>query len=81
LQRLGADIRTDGHHAVVRGCETLMGAQSRAVDIRAGAALVLVGLKAMGETTVLGVDHIDRGYEDLVGRLQVLGADIARVPG
>ena len=81
LQRLGADIRTDGHHAVVRGCETLMGAQARASDIRAGAALVLVGLGATGETIVSGVEHIDRGYDDLVGRLRTLGADIRRVEG
>lgn len=80
LQRLGADIRTDGHHAVVRGSDALTGAQTRAVDIRAGAALVLVGLGAAGETVVTGVEHIDRGYDDLVGRLRALGADIVRIP-
>ena len=79
LQRLGADIRTDGHHAVVRGSDSLTGAQTRAVDIRAGAALVLVGLGAAGETVVTGVEHIDRGYDDLVGRLRALGADIVRI--
>jgi UDP-N-acetylglucosamine 1-carboxyvinyltransferase len=79
LVRLGADIRTDGHHAVIRGSTSLSGAQTRAVDIRAGASLVLVGLGAEGETIVSGVDHIDRGYDDLVGRLRSLGADIERV--
>ena len=78
LQRLGADIRTDGHHAVVRGVPHLSGAPVRAPDIRAGAALVVAGLAAEGETVVTGVQHIDRGYEDLVGRLSSLGADIER---
>ena len=79
LQRLGADIRTDGHHAVVRGVERLSGAQVRAPDIRAGAALVVAGLAAEGETVVSGVHHVDRGYDDLVGRLVGIGADIERV--
>jgi len=79
LQRLGADIRTDGHHAVVRGVERLSGAPVRAPDIRAGAALVVAGLAAEGETVVSGVHHVDRGYDDLVGRLVAIGADIERV--
>ncbi len=79
LQRLGADIRADGHHAVVRGVPRLSGAPVRAPDIRAGAALVVAGLAADGETTLTGVQHIDRGYDDLVGRLALLGADIERV--
>ncbi len=78
LQRLGADIRTDGHHAVVRGVQRLSGAPVRAPDIRAGAALVVAGLAADGETSVTGTHHIDRGYDDLVGRLLSLGADIER---
>jgi UDP-N-acetylglucosamine 1-carboxyvinyltransferase len=78
LQRLGADIRTDGHHAVVRGVPHLSGAPVRAPDIRAGAALVVAGLVADGETHVSGVHHVDRGYDDLVGRLRSLGADIER---
>ena len=81
LQRLGADIRADGHHAVVRGVPRLSGAPVRAPDIRAGAALVVAGLAADGETTLTGVHHIDRGYDDLVGRLSALGADIERVAG
>ncbi len=78
LVRLGADIRTDGHHAVVRGVPRLSGAPVRAPDIRAGAALVVAGLAAEGETVVSGVHHVDRGYDDLVGRLSALGADIGR---
>ncbi|HVB06264.1 MAG TPA: UDP-N-acetylglucosamine 1-carboxyvinyltransferase [Acidimicrobiales bacterium] len=79
LRRMGADIRTEGHHAVVRGVERLSGAPVRAPDIRAGAALVLAGLVAEGETLVGAVEHIDRGYEDFVGKLARLGADIERV--
>jgi UDP-N-acetylglucosamine 1-carboxyvinyltransferase len=79
LCRLGADIRTDGHHAVVRGVERLSGAPVRAPDIRAGAALVVAGLAAEGETVVSGVHHVDRGYDDLVGRLVAIGADIERI--
>lgn len=78
LQRLGADIRTDGHHAVVRGKPSLSGARVKAPDIRAGAALVVAGLVADGETIISGVHHIDRGYDDLVGRLAAIGASIHR---
>lgn len=81
LQRLGADIRTDGHHAVVRGVPRLSGAPVKSHDIRAGAAMVVAGLAAEGTTTISGVHHIDRGYDDLVGRLRAVGADIERVPG
>jgi UDP-N-acetylglucosamine 1-carboxyvinyltransferase len=80
LCRLGADIRTDGHHAVVRGRAALSGAPVRAPDIRAGAALVVAGLVAEGTTTISGVHHIDRGYDDLVGRLAAVGASIERRP-
>jgi UDP-N-acetylglucosamine 1-carboxyvinyltransferase len=79
LQRLGADIRTNGHHAVVRGVPRLSGAPVRAHDIRAGAAMVVAGLAAEGATTITGVHHIDRGYDDLVGRLRGIGAEIERV--
>ncbi len=78
LQRLGADIRTNGHHAVIRGVERLTGAHVVSHDIRAGAAMVVAGLAAEGETTITGVHHIDRGYDDLVGRLQSVGAGISR---
>jgi UDP-N-acetylglucosamine 1-carboxyvinyltransferase len=78
LCRLGADIRTQGHHAVVRGVPRLSGAPVRAHDIRAGAAMVVAGLAAEGTTVITGVHHIDRGYDDLVGRLVAVGADIVR---
>ncbi len=78
LRRMGADIRTEGHHAVVRGVPSLSGAPVRAPDIRAGVALVLAGLVADGETVVSGAHHIGRGYEDLVGALQSLGASVTR---
>jgi UDP-N-acetylglucosamine 1-carboxyvinyltransferase len=78
MARLGADIRTDGHHAVVRGREQLSGAPVRAHDIRAGAALVLAGLVADGVTEITDVHHIDRGYERFVESLVSLGADVRR---
>ena len=80
LQRLGADVSTSGHHAVVRGVPRLSGAPVRAHDIRAGAAMVVAGLAAEGETLISGVQHIDRGYDDLVGRLREVGAAIERRP-
>jgi UDP-N-acetylglucosamine 1-carboxyvinyltransferase len=78
LTRLGADVRTDGHHAVVRGRQILSGAPVKAHDIRAGAALVLAGLVAEGVTEVADVHHIDRGYEGFVDALVALGADVRR---
>jgi UDP-N-acetylglucosamine 1-carboxyvinyltransferase len=77
--RLGADARTDGHHAVVRGVERLSSAPVWASDIRAGAGLVLAGLCAEGQTEVWDVEHIDRGYPRFVENLCALGADVARV--
>jgi UDP-N-acetylglucosamine 1-carboxyvinyltransferase len=79
LARLGADVRTDGHHALIRGREALSGAPVEATDIRAGAGLVLAGLVAQGSTTVYGLSHIDRGYAEFVETLQGLGAKIERV--
>jgi UDP-N-acetylglucosamine 1-carboxyvinyltransferase len=79
LVRLGADIRTDSHHAVVRGVPRLSGAPVKAHDIRAGAAMVVAGLVAEGETTIAGAHHVDRGYDDLVGKLASLGADVERL--
>jgi UDP-N-acetylglucosamine 1-carboxyvinyltransferase len=82
LHRMGADIRNEGRHAVVRGVDRLSGAPVRAQDVRAGAALVVAGLAADGETYVLDPFHVDRGYADLAGQLQALGADVRRVrPG
>lgn len=79
LRRMGADITIEGHHAIVRGMERLSGAPVRARDIRAGAALALAGLVADGCTEIVGVAHIDRGYERFVEKLSSLGADITRV--
>lgn len=78
MVRLGADIRTDGHHAVVNGRERLSGAPVRATDIRAGAGLVIAGLCADGVTEVGEVHHIDRGYPDFVSDLAKLGVDVER---
>jgi UDP-N-acetylglucosamine 1-carboxyvinyltransferase len=80
LTRLGADIRTDGHHAVVRGRERLSAAPVRATDIRAGAGLVIAGLVADGVTTVSDSYHVDRGYPGFVEQLRGLGADVVREP-
>jgi len=79
LRKLGADITIDGHHAVVRGVGHLHGATVVAPDIRAGAALVVAGLAAPGITEIHDVFHIDRGYDDIVGRLAGLGASISRI--
>ncbi|HUH07741.1 MAG TPA: UDP-N-acetylglucosamine 1-carboxyvinyltransferase [Egibacteraceae bacterium] len=78
LVRLGADVAVEGHHAIVRGGSPLHGATVRATDLRAGAALVLAGLVADGETVVTDPHHVDRGYSDFVGRLHGLGADVER---
>jgi UDP-N-acetylglucosamine 1-carboxyvinyltransferase len=78
MVRLGADIRTDGHHAVVRGREWLSGAPVRATDIRAGAGLVIAGLCAEGITEVGAVHHIDRGYPNFVEDLAKLGVEVER---
>lgn len=79
LARLGADLRTDGHHAVIRGKPALSGAPVVAHDIRAGAALVLAGLAAEGTTEVAETHHIDRGYPRFAEALAALGADVQRV--
>lgn len=78
LVKLGASITTEGHHAMIRGVDQLTGTHVHASDIRAGAALILAGLVATGETVVSGAEHVDRGYDDIVGRLRSLGAIIAR---
>jgi UDP-N-acetylglucosamine 1-carboxyvinyltransferase len=80
LARLGADIRTDGHHAIVRGRERLSAAPVRATDIRAGAGLVVAALVADGVTTVGDIAHIDRGYPGFDAQLRELGADVVREP-
>ena len=79
FRRLGASIAIYGNKATVRGVYELIGSEVRVPDIRAGAALVVAGLVAQGETIVHDIHHIDRGYDDLVGRLSGLGADVTRV--
>ncbi len=78
LNRLGAGITTSGHHAVVAGPRVLTGTAVEAPDLRGGAALVAAGLVAEGVTDIGAVQHIDRGYEDLMGKLLGLGADVER---
>lgn len=79
LVRMGADIRVDGRLAVVKGVPQLRGAKVRATDLRGGAALILAGLAAVGETEIGLIHHIDRGYENLETKLCNLGANIRRV--
>lgn len=81
LLRMGAQIRVNGRTATVEGGQCLVGAAVRATDLRAGAAMVLAGLVAEGETRVGFIHHIDRGYDDLVAKLVALGADIRRTEG
>jgi UDP-N-acetylglucosamine 1-carboxyvinyltransferase len=81
LRRMGAEIRTEGHHAVIRGVERLSAAPVRALDIRAGAAMVIAGLCADGVTEIADVQHIDRGYEVLEAKLTGLGAQVRREGG
>lgn len=78
LHRMGADISIEAQHAIIRGVDRLSGCPVLAPDIRAGAALVIAGLAAEGTTTVSDPSHIDRGYEDFVGHLTSLGAQIER---
>jgi UDP-N-acetylglucosamine 1-carboxyvinyltransferase len=78
LVRLGATITTEGHHAMIRGVDHLTGTTVRATDIRACAALTLAGLVANGETTIEGLEHAERGYDDFIGRLSSLGAKVER---
>ena len=81
LSRMGADISVQGNSAIVRGVKSLKGAEVMATDLRASVALVLAGLVAEGETTVNRIYHLERGYEDIVGKLGGVGANISRVSG
>ena len=78
LTRMGAQLKVDGKVAVIEGVEQLRGAQVKAYDLRAGAAMIIAGLCAQGATQVESIEYIDRGYEDIVGKLKGLGADIKR---
>ena len=79
LRRMGAKIKIDGRTSIIEGQDKLTGCQVKATDLRAGAAIVLAGLVAEGETQVGYIHHIDRGYDNLVQKLVSLGADIKRV--
>ena len=79
LENMGANIRIDGKTALVQGVEQLHGSTVYAHDLRAGAALVIAGLSAKGTTTVEDIHYVERGYEDLIGKLTALGADIRRL--
>lgn len=79
LNKMGAIIATSGKEARIAGVKSLLGAEVKATDLRAGAALVLAGLVANGTTTISNVFHIDRGYNDFVGKMKSLGADIERI--
>ena len=76
LCKMGADIAVDGNRATIYGVPVLNGAEVTATDLRAGAALIIAGLTAEGETVIYGVEKIERGYDDIVGKLRALGADI-----
>lgn len=78
LVRMGADVRTEGHHAVIRGVHRLSAAPVRALDIRAGAAMVIAALTAEGVTEVADMHHVDRGYEEFEAKLEALGAEVRR---
>lgn len=79
LLRMGAEINVDGKIAVIEGVDELTGVNVKATDLRAGAAMIIAGLVAKGETTVEDIQYIDRGYEDVVEKFRMLGADIRRV--
>ncbi|HPF20862.1 MAG TPA: UDP-N-acetylglucosamine 1-carboxyvinyltransferase [Syntrophomonas sp.] len=76
LLRMGADIRTEGKSAIIRGVKELTGARVRASDLRAGAALIIAGLSAQGKTIVTENEHVERGYEDIDKKLKQMGAQI-----
>ena len=80
LTLMGADIQVDGKMAVITGVKSLNSAPVKAVDLRAGAAMIIAGLMAKGQTEIENIVHIDRGYEEVVEKFSALGADIKRVP-
>ena len=78
LTRMGANVQVDGKVAVIEGVSELTGAPVKADDLRAGAAMLIAGLTAQGVTEIENIQHIDRGYEDVVEKFLALGADIVR---
>ncbi|MCY4191584.1 MAG: UDP-N-acetylglucosamine 1-carboxyvinyltransferase, partial [Rhodospirillaceae bacterium] len=81
LRRMGANINLNGSSALVRGVDTLYGAEVMATDLRASSSLVIAALAADGDTTINRVYHLDRGYERLVEKLSACGARVERIPG
>ena len=79
FRRMGAKIQVDGKIAIIEGVESLTGAPVEACDLRAGAAMVVAGLAARGTTEISNIKHIERGYENIVGKLSGVGADIRTV--
>ena len=79
FSKLGASIITNGKEAKIDGTYRLKGSNIRATDLRAGAAMILLGLVATGETSVYDIYHIDRGYDSFMNKLRALGADIERI--
>jgi len=78
LKRMGAEIKFNGNSAIVKGVKQLKGAQVMATDLRASASLVVAGLAAKGVTEISRIYHLERGYEDMVGKLQALGARVSK---
>ena len=76
VQRMGANIQTGWQHAMIKGVDNLSGAPVQATDIRTGASLIIAALQADGISSISGVDHINRGYEDIVNSLSLLGSTI-----
>jgi UDP-N-acetylglucosamine 1-carboxyvinyltransferase len=79
LLRMGADIKIEGKTAIIRGVKKLTSANIKATDLRAGAALVIAGLMAQGETVLFNSEHVDRGYENIAAKLNAMGASIKNV--
>ena len=78
LKRMGAEIRTNGNSAIVKGINALKGARVMATDLRASASLVIAGLAAQGVSEISRIYHLERGYEDMLGKLRALGAEVSK---
>ena len=78
LRRMGADIHQDRNHAIIKGVKNLTSANVVASDLRAGAAMIIAGICAEGETEIYGIEHVERGYEKIAERFNALGANITR---
>lgn len=79
LRRLGAQISVDGRVAIIEGIDHFSGAPVKATDLRAGAAMIIAGLAAVGTTEIEDIRHIERGYENIEGKFRALGADIKKI--